>query len=239
MPPRFPHPKANGIMPVVRPVALPLNRPIRLAVLLSGGGTTLTNLLEHKVAGQLDAEVPLVIASRANCGGVTKAQAAGLDCRVISRKDFEETSTFSTAVFDACRDAEVDLVVLAGYLSLLEIPQDFALRVMNIHPALIPAFCGAGFYGGNVHEAVLARGAKVSGCTVHFSDNIYDNGPIILQRPVPVLDDDTPQTLAARVFEAEREAYPEAIRLFAAGRLEVDGRRVRILPAADALDSPA
>jgi formyltetrahydrofolate-dependent phosphoribosylglycinamide formyltransferase len=207
--------------------------------LISGGGTTLTNLLEHKVAGHLDVDIPLVVASRADCGGVVKAQAAGLDCRVISRQDFENTAAFSRVIFDACRDAEVDLVVLAGFLSLVEIPEDFALRVMNIHPALIPAFCGAGFYGGNVHEAVLARGAKVSGCTVHFSDNIYDNGPIILQRPVPVFDDDTPHTLAARVFEAEREAYPEAIRLYAGGRLEVDGRRVRILPAPDAPNSPA
>jgi phosphoribosylglycinamide formyltransferase-1 len=100
---------------------------------------------------------------------------------------------------------------------------------MNIHPALIPAFCGSGMYGHHVHEAVLARGAKVSGCTVHFADNEYDHGPVILQRCVPVEDDDTADTLAARVFEAECEAYPEAVRLFAAGRLQVEGRRVRIL----------
>lgn len=217
-------------MPGVRPVASPLHRPIRLAVLLSGGGTTLENLLAVMAAGELDAEIPLVIASRADCGGVSKAEAAGLPSRVIARNDFASTTEFSQAVFDACRAANVDLVVLAGYLSLLEIPDDFLLRVMNIHPALIPSFCGRGFYGGKVHEAVLARGAKVSGCTVHFSDNVYDNGPIILQRVVPVLDDDTPQTLAARVFAEECAAYPEAIRLYATGRLAVDGRRVRILP---------
>jgi len=210
---------------------MPMSRPIRLAVLISGGGTTLTNLLKQKAAGELDIDIPLVIASRADCGGVAKAQEAGLDCRVISRKDFQDTSAFSRVVFDACREANVDLVVLAGFLALLDIPEDFALRVMNIHPALVPAFCGKGYYGGNVHKAVLARGAKLSGCTVHFSDNIYDNGPIILQRSVPVLDDDTPHTLAARVFAAECEAYPEAIRLYAAGRLEVEGRRVRILPS--------
>mgnify|MGYP002623063697 CR=1 FL=1 len=217
-------------MSAVRPVPQPLNRPIRLAVLISGGGTTLVNLQNRISAGQLDAEIPLVIASRADCSGVEKAKSAGLASRVISRKDFADTSSFSRSVFEACRAARVDLVVLAGYLSLLEIPDDFSLRVMNIHPALIPAFCGAGFYGEKVHRAVLERGAKVSGCTVHFSDNVYDNGPIILQRTVPVLDDDTPHTLAARVFEAECEAYPEAIRLFAAGRLQIDGRRVRILP---------
>ena len=106
---------------------------------------------------------------------------------------------------------------------------DFQHRVTNIHPALIPAFCGRGFYGHRVHEAVLEYGAKVSGCTVHFVDNQYDHGPIILQRPVPVRDDDTPDTLAARVFAEECEAYPEAIRLFAEGRLRVEDRRVRII----------
>ena len=108
------------------------------------------------------------------------------------------------------------------------IPPEFAGRVMNIHPALIPAFCGKGYYGHHVHEAVLAAGVKLTGCTVHFADNEYDHGPIIVQKAVPVLDDDTPETLAARVFEMECEAYPEAIELFAAGRLVVEGRRVRI-----------
>jgi folate-dependent phosphoribosylglycinamide formyltransferase PurN len=117
---------------------------------------------------------------------------------------------------------------MAGFLQLITIPEDFQHRVMNIHPALIPAFSGKGFYGHHVHEAALAMGVKVSGCTVHFADNQYDHGPIILQRVVPVLDDDTPDTLAARVFEQESEAYPEAIRLFADGRLTVEGRRVRV-----------
>jgi folate-dependent phosphoribosylglycinamide formyltransferase PurN len=120
------------------------------------------------------------------------------------------------------------LVCLAGFLQLLPVPEDFAGRVMNIHPALIPAFCGQGFYGHHVHEAALAYGVKVSGCTVHFADNVFDHGPIILQRAVPVLDGDTAETLAARVFDQECEAYPEAIRLFAEGRLHIDGRSVRI-----------
>ena len=118
-----------------------------------------------------------------------------------------------------------------GFLQLIEVPDEFLGRVMNIHPALIPAFCGKGYYGHHVHEAVLAYGAKVSGCTVHFADNEYDHGPIILQRPVPVLDDDTADALAARVCAAECEAYPEAIGLFAQGRLSVEGRRVRIVAA--------
>lgn len=215
-------------MNVIRPVSAPLGRPIRLGVLISGGGTTLKNFLDKIASGELNAEIAIVIASRPDCGGLEKAKAAGLPCEVVSRKEFQDTNTFSQAVFEHCRKADVDLITLAGYLSLLEIPDDFAMRVMNVHPALIPAFCGQGYYGGKVHQAVLDRGAKVSGCTVHFTDNEYDHGPIILQRAVPVLESDTPSDLAARIFTEECQAYPEAIRLFAAGRLTVDGRRVHI-----------
>lgn len=195
------------------------DRPIRLGVLISGGGTTLANFLAQIQQGTLDAEIPLVIASRAGCGGIAKADAAGIPCSVVSPRDFADRRSFSEKVFALCREADVDLVTLAGYLCHLDIPVDFAGRVMNIHPALIPAFCGQGMYGEKVHAAVLERGCKVSGCTVHFADNEYDHGPIILQRCVPVLDDDDPHTLAARVFEAECEAYPQAIRDYAAGRL--------------------
>jgi formyltetrahydrofolate-dependent phosphoribosylglycinamide formyltransferase len=204
---------------------------VRLGVLISGGGTTLVNFLRRIEEGSLSAEVPLVIASRADCRGIERACSAGLPCETITRRDFDSIAAMSRAVFERLRAARVDLVTLAGYLSLLEIPEDFRHRVMNIHPALIPAFCGSGMYGHHVHEAVLARGSKVSGCTVHFADNEYDHGPVILQRCVPVEDDDTPDTLAARVFEAECEAYPEAVRLFAAGRLQIEGRRVRVLDA--------
>jgi formyltetrahydrofolate-dependent phosphoribosylglycinamide formyltransferase len=206
-------------------VANPLNRPIRLGVLISGGGTTLVNFLNKISSGELRAEIPLVIASRPDCGGIEKAKCAGLRCEVVSRKSFSSVDEFSSAIFDRCRDACVDLVTLAGFLSLIRIPDDFLLRVMNIHPALIPAFCGRGFHGHKVHEEVLKRGVKVSGCTVHFADNEYDHGPIIAQQAVPVLNDDTPDALAARVFAAECECYPHAIRLFAEGRLAVrDGR---------------
>ena len=121
-------------------------------------------------------------------------------------------------------------MVLAGFMCLIRIPDGFLGRVMNIHPALIPAFCGKGYYGHHVHEAVLEYGAKVSGCTVHFADNVYDHGPVIVQKTVPVLDGDTPDSLAARVFGKECEAYPEAIRLFGEGRLQIEGRRCRVLP---------
>jgi phosphoribosylglycinamide formyltransferase-1 len=142
---------------------------------------------------------------------------------------FKTTEEFSERIFSLLREAKVDLAILAGFLCLLRVPPDFTNRVMNIHPALIPSFCGKGLYGMKVHEAVLARGSKVSGCTVHFADNLYDHGPIIVQKSVPVLENDTPQTLAARVFQAECQAYPEAIRLFAEARLVVSGSGVRIL----------
>lgn len=216
---------------VVRPLQRPLNRPLRLGVLVSGGGTTLQNFIDQIAAGTLHAEIPLVMASREECGGILRAERAGIPCAVLPRGRFGSVEEFSEAVFAPLREAEVDVAALAGFLELLRIPQDFTLRVMNIHPALIPAFCGKGYYGRRVHEAVLDRGVKVSGCTVHFADNHYDHGPIILQTCVPVHDDDTPETLAARVFEAECRAYPEALRLFAAARLELCGPRVRILPA--------
>jgi phosphoribosylglycinamide formyltransferase 1 len=214
-------------MPLLRPLAAPLERPIRLAVLISGGGTTLTNLVAKIKAGLLSAEIPIVIASRPDCGGIARAAEAGLRCDVVQRKSFANVADFSAAIFEHCRESSVDLVICGGFLSLLTIPSDFSGRVINIHPSLIPAFSGKGFHGHHVHEAVLARGAKVSGCTVHFVDDEYDHGPIILQRVVPVADNDTPEQLAARVFAAECEALPAAIRLFATGRLEIEEGRVR------------
>ena len=218
----------------VRPLLEPLSRPIRLGVLISGGGSNLASFLKHQSSGGLNAEFPLVIASRHDCGGLQLAKNAGIRTETVSRKSYKSPDEFSATIFALLRDADVDLVILAGFLCLLRIPPDFANRVMNVHPALIPAFCGKGLYGAKVHEAVLARGAKVSGCTVHFCDNVYDHGPIIVQHTVPVLEGDTPSTLAARVFQAECEAFPEAIRLFAEARLEVTESRVRILP-----ESPA
>jgi phosphoribosylglycinamide formyltransferase-1 len=207
------------------------NQPIRLAVFLSGNGTTLQNLLDRCADGRLAAQVVLVVSSSTTAFGLERGRRAGVPTAVVDRKEVGSREAFSRRLFELCRQAGTDLVCLAGFLHLLVIPDDFHQRVLNIHPALIPAFCGKGFYGHRVHEAVLASGAKVSGCTVHFADNQYDHGPILLQRPVAVLDDDTPDTLAARVFAQECEAYPEAIRLIAEGRIRVDGRRVRILPA--------
>ena len=213
-------------MSALRPISEPLERPIRLGALISGGGTTLVNFVEQIARGTLNAEVAVVIASRSDCAGIARAKEAGLRCEVVPRRSFATVAEFSSRVFDVLREANVDLVTFAGFLSLLEIPDDFDCRVMNIHPALIPAFCGKGMYGHRVHDEAIARGVKVSGCTIHFADNQYDHGPIILQQTVPVEADDTADELAARVFGAECEAFPEAIRLFAAGRLTVDGDRV-------------
>ncbi len=203
-------------------------RTLRLAVLISGGGTTLANLLEKIAAGRLPAEILLVVSSHPSAGGLKIAQAASIPTQTIERRAFATPEAYSEAVFGACRAAGAECVVMGGYLTHLLVPRDFENRVLNIHPALIPAFCGQGFYGHHVHEAVLEYGAKISGCTVHFVDNQYDHGPIILQKVVPVLDDDTPDTLARRVFQAECEAYPEALCLLAGGKLRIEGRRVKI-----------
>jgi len=201
------------------------DRPIRLGVLMSGGGTTLLNFLDQIRSGQLSAEVPLVIASQKNCKGVERARNAGLECVVIRPRDFVSVEQFSDAVFGKLRKARIDLVTMAGFLSLLQVPDDFHSRVINIHPSLIPAFCGHGFYGHHVHEAAVQRGVKVSGCTVHFADNEYDHGPIILQNIVRVPDRCNADELAALVFEQEKIAYPEAIRQLASGRLMIENRR--------------
>ncbi len=204
--------------------------PLRLAVLLSGGGRTLSNLLDRIADGSLPARVVVVVSSRPGVKGLEIAQGAGIPAYTVPRAEYSDPEPFSEAINALLMPHEPELVVCAGFLSLYLPPESLRSRVMNIHPALIPAFCGKGFYGDRVHRAALEAGVKVSGCTVHFADQEYDAGPIILQRVVPVLDDDDPHTLAARVFEAECEAYPEAIRLFAEGRLVVEGRTVRVLP---------
>lgn len=209
-------------------------RHLRLGVLLSGSGRTLLNLLDRADAGELDISVPVVIASRP-CKGAERAKAAGLNVQLVPYSSFRcedggpaDTAGYSGAICEHLDAARVDLVIQAGFLSLWTVPERYEERVMNIHPALLPAFGGKGMFGGHVHEAVLAHGCKVSGCTVHFVTNEYDAGPIIVQKTVEVHEGDTAEDLAARVFEQECIAYPEAIDLFAQNRLQVDGRIVRI-----------
>jgi formyltetrahydrofolate-dependent phosphoribosylglycinamide formyltransferase len=206
--------------------------PLRLAVLISGSGRTLKNFIDLAAEGNLAIDIRLVVSSSTKASGLQHAEAAGIPTVVVKRSDFAAGAVgdraYGDAIFAECRDVGVDYVVMAGFLKLAPVPDDFAGRVVNIHPALIPSFCGPGMYGHHVHDAVLDSGVTVTGCTVHFVDNQYDHGPIIWQQPVPVFADDTPDTLAARVFEAEKEAYPHVLKLLAAGRVQLDGGRVTI-----------
>lgn len=193
-------------------------RRLRLAVLVSGSGRTLENLLERMAAGRLAATVEAVVSSRGDARGARIAERAGIPLHVLPPAG-RPAEQWSADVFAACESAGAEIVVMAGFLHLLPIPPRFAGRVINIHPALLPAFGGRGFHGMHVHRAVLERGCTVSGCTVHLVDGEYDHGRILLQHTVPVLRDDTPESLATRVFAAECDCLPEAIARLAAGSL--------------------
>ncbi len=177
---------------------------MKMAVLLSGSGRTLDNFHQHLKAGTMPGSIEVVIANVAEALGLEKAANYGYPA--FHAPDSEATNRILA-------DFQVDLVLLAGYLKLYRPPTRLARAVLNIHPSLIPSFCGPGYYGMRVHRAVKARGVKVSGCTVHFANEIYDEGPIVVQKCVPVAVEDTPDDIAARVFTAECEAYPEAITL--------------------------
>ena len=199
---------------------------LRLGVLFSGGGRTLENLAQKIAEGELPAKIAISVSSHKEAVGIARAQSLGVPALVV---DFRERKgSFSEDITRALEEAQVGLVVLAGFLRHYTIPPAFLGRVVNIHPALLPAFVGKGFYGDRVHQAVLESGVKFSGCTVHFVTEEYDRGPIILQRIVPVHPQDTVADLARRVFTEECIAYPEAIRLYAEGRLEVREGRVWI-----------
>ncbi len=206
-----------------------MSRRLRLAVLLSGGGRTLLNLVDCIDQGTLSARVALVISSRPGAPAVHRARDRGLDVRIAASRDFASEAEMHDTITSWLLEHLVDLVCLGGYVRWLRVDPPFEQRVMNIHPALLPSFGGLGMYGPRVHEAVLKSGESVSGCTVHFVDDQYDHGPIILQRECPVLPDDDVPHLAGRVFEQECLAYPEAIRLFAANRLRVQDGMVNIL----------
>jgi formyltetrahydrofolate-dependent phosphoribosylglycinamide formyltransferase len=200
--------------------------PLRLAVLFSGSGRTLENLAERSRDGSLPARIVAAISSHEEAGGIERARRLEIPVVVVDYRRAGER--FSAEVTRAVEDAGAELVLLGGFVRHWRLPPGYEGRVMNIHPALLPAFGGKGFYGDRVHRAVLAAGVKFSGCTVHYVTEEYDRGPIILQRVVPVVPGDTVSSLAARVFAEERIAYPEAIRLHAAGRLEVTEGRVRV-----------
>jgi phosphoribosylglycinamide formyltransferase-1 len=196
-----------------------------IAVLVSGGGTNLQSLIDQIQDGRLEnVAISCVIASRADCFAIRRAEEAGIPVRIVSRKDFNNPVDYDTGLLEALRPFPVDLVVLAGFLSLLgpRVIQAYQHRIINIHPSLIPSFCGPGFFGIKPHEAALSYGVRITGATVHVVDTEYDHGPIILQKAVYVRPDDTPQTLQKRVMiEAEQQLLPEAVALFAAGRIEI------------------
>lgn len=203
---------------------------LKLGVLVSGGGTNLQSIIDHIESGYLPAEIAVVISSKEGAYALERAKKHRIPAYVVKRKDFDSQEKYEDEMIELLRRHHVELVVLAGFIKVLSphFVRAFPNRIMNIHPALIPSFCGKGFYGEKVHEAVLNYGAKITGVTVHFVDEGTDTGPIILQRAVAVEDDDTPDTLADRVLKEEHKIYPEAIKLYAEGRLEIRGRRVII-----------
>jgi phosphoribosylglycinamide formyltransferase-1 len=202
-------------------------RPLRMAVLLSGSGTSLENVFDHIDAG-LPAQVELVLSSKEKAFGLTRARRRGIPAVAVPRNAMPDITAFNDALHNELAKYEIDFVALLGFLSIFELRGRFEGRTINVHPSLIPAFCGHGFYGERVHRAVLESGVKVSGATVHFVNEEYDKGPIIAQEPVPVLECDTPDSLARRVVAAERRLVPECIRLVAEGRISIDGQTTRI-----------
>lgn len=210
-----------------------MTQPVRIGVLASGGGSNLQAVMDAIAAGTVNGAIVLVLCDRPEAYARERARAAGIATAVLRPEDFATRAAYSEALAARLQAAEVELVIMAGFMRMVtrEFVAVFPDRMINIHPALIPSFCGPGFFGHHVHEAVLRAGVKVSGCTVHFVEEDVDAGPIIIQRTVPVLDDDTPETLAARVLIEEHQALPDAVRLFCAGRLRIEGRRVRTLPA--------
>jgi phosphoribosylglycinamide formyltransferase-1 len=202
--------------------------PINLTVLVSGSGTTLQNLIDVIARKELDAQINLVIGSRAGLGAEARAVAARIRYEVVPFKEQPSIDAFSHKIWKLCDSVGTDLVVCAGWLARLKLDSNYAQRVINVHPALLPSFGGKGMYGRHVHEAVLAHGCKVTGCTVHFLDDEYDNGPIILQRTCEICEGHTAEQVAECVQAQERIALPEAIRLIQSGRVSVNGRRVRI-----------
>ncbi|MCR9097494.1 MAG: phosphoribosylglycinamide formyltransferase [bacterium] len=201
--------------------------PLRLAVLLSGSGTSLENLFEHIDAG-LPAEVVCVVSSKKSAFGLERAERRGVPAIAVPRREYADGAAFNDALHEALAPYDPDLVCLLGFLSIFELRGRYEGKCLNVHPALVPAFSGKGFYGHHVHEAVLAKGVKLTGATVHYASEEYDEGPILLQGTVEVRDDDTPDTLAARVQAKERELVPQAIRLIAEGRVTIEDGRTRI-----------
>ena len=202
----------------------------KIAVLVSGGGTNLQALIDAEARGELGCgKITLVIASKPDVYALERAKKHGIDSQVLARKEYDSIAAYSKALTEALLAAEVDLVVLAGFLTIIDeqVYNAFPNRILNVHPALIPSFCGKGYYGLHVHEAALEKGVKVSGATVHIVTPECDAGPIVLQKAVEVKDDDTPETLQKRIMEeAEWKILPAAVKLFCEDRITVKDNRV-------------
>ncbi|MFO8072908.1 MAG: phosphoribosylglycinamide formyltransferase [Polyangia bacterium] len=207
---------------------------LRLAVLVSGSGSTMVNLQRRIESGDLPARIAVVVSSRRKALGLRRAEEMGLTARALPRRPFRgedgfDAEAYSAALAELLEPFDPELIAMGGFMTRLAAPVLDRWPVLNVHPALLPMFGGEGFYGQRVHEAVLEAGVKVTGATVHFADERYDRGPIVIQEPVAVREDDTPDTLAERVQQAERRIYPRAIELIARGRVRVEGKRARIL----------
>lgn len=204
---------------------------LKFAVLASGGGTDFQSLIDAVHSEKIRAEICCLIASKPDIYAIERAKQAGIPVEIVQKKTFDSADAFDEAILGTLKRCEADFVVLAGYLSIVgsKTIGAYKNRIINIHPALIPSFCGMGMYGSHVHEAVIAYGAKFSGATVHFVDEGADTGPIIMQEVVPVFEQDTPEELAARVLKTEHKILPEAVALMADGKLKVEGRIVKIL----------
>ena len=208
-----------------------MSKKLRIGVLASGGGTNLQSIIDRCLDGSLDAEIAVVICNNPRAGALERAAQAGIATRCINHRDFSSREDFDTAVVNALQEAGVELVVLAGFMRIItQIFIDaFPCRVINIHPALLPSFPGL-----HVQQQAIDYGARFSGCTVHFVDGGVDTGPILIQAVVPVLQDDTAETLAARILEQEHRIYPRAIQLIAENRVHINGRQVSIDPTCPA-----
>ena len=206
----------------------------RIAVLVSGGGTNLQALIDAQVRGEIvNGEIAAVIASKPGAYALERAEKAGIPGYVVARRDYPDSRTMTITLVDKLRELDIDLVVLAGFMVILtkEMVQAYPNAILNVHPALIPSFCGEGYYGLHVHERALEYGVKVSGATVHFVSEECDGGPIVLQKAVPVEEGDGPETLQRRIMEqAEWVILPQAVSLFCQDKLKVEGRKVHILP---------
>lgn len=204
---------------------------LTLGVLVSGRGTNLQAIIDSIKKGELNASIGVVVANKKDAYALERAEKYGIPTCCVLGEDYEDKREFEKEIIRVLKQFNVELVVLAGFMTILSsrFVQVFKNRIINVHPSLIPAFCGKGFYGEKVHQAVLEYGVKVTGATVHFVDEGTDTGPIILQKPVEVMDDDNTETLASRVLKVEHQLLPQAVKLFEQGRLKLEGRRVKIL----------